>query len=146
MRRICCLLVILFGSSSSSLGQSAPKFTTPRIVATFERLGQTGDISPITIYTPKKWGTFRVSIVMVGTKANGVQYANWAGEFQFMDGAGEDVPSSFAVPLLTDIRRTAATDFPIRAEAGKPMKFFVNGYGGPEGSKYNVWVVVEQLM
>jgi hypothetical protein len=83
---------------------------------------------------------------MVGTKANGVKYANWAGEFQFMDGAGEDMPSSFAVALDTDIRRTAATDFPIRAEAGKPMKFFVIGGGGPEGSRYNVWVVVEQLM
>jgi hypothetical protein len=42
----CCLLVALFGSWSSSLGQSAPKFTSPRIVATFERLGQTAEIPP----------------------------------------------------------------------------------------------------
>jgi hypothetical protein len=35
----------------------------------------------------------------------------------------------------------------IRAKAGRPIKFSVTSpYGGTEGSKYNVWVVVEQLM
>ena len=66
----CCLLVVLFGSWSSSLGQNAPKFTTPQIVATFQRLNQTAEIPPTTLYTPPKWGTFRVSVVMVDTVAN----------------------------------------------------------------------------
>src|ERR1700680_3891972 len=70
-RSTCCLLVVLFGSWSSSLGQSAPKLTYPKIVATFHRFGLTAELPPTTIYTPKNWGTFRISIVMVGTVANG---------------------------------------------------------------------------
>ena len=58
-RSTCCVLVELFGSWLSSFGQSAPKFTTPQIVATFQRLNQTGEIPPTTIYTPKNCGTFR---------------------------------------------------------------------------------------
>jgi hypothetical protein len=65
MRRTCCLLVVLFGSWLSSFGQSSPQLTSPKIVATFERLNQTAEIPPTTIYTPKNWATFRVSIVMV---------------------------------------------------------------------------------
>jgi len=58
-RSTCCVLVELFGSWLRSFGQSTPKFTTPQIVATFQRLNQTGEIPPTTIYTPKNCGTFR---------------------------------------------------------------------------------------
>ena len=143
MRRTCYLLVVLFGAWSSSLGQSVPKFTTPQIVATFHRLGQTAEIPPTTIYTPKNWGTFRISIVMVGIVATGNGY--WAGELLFDDGAGKDNPFDFAAFLNLDIRRTAVAEFPIRAKMGKPIRFQVKSVGA-EGSKYNVWVVVEQLM
>jgi hypothetical protein len=145
----CCLLVVLFGSWSSSLGQNAPKFTTPQIVATFERLGLTAELPPTTIYTPKDWGTFRISIVMVGTVANGQVNPYWEGGLQFTDGAGLNRPSfqTFAAELATDIRRTAAAEFPIRAKAGKPLKFSVTSHqGDTSGTKYNVWIVVEQLM
>src|SRR5579863_7213603 len=54
-RSTCCLLVILFGSWLSSFGQSTPKLTSPKIVATFQRLGLTADLPPTTIYTPKNW-------------------------------------------------------------------------------------------
>jgi len=141
----CCVLVMLFGSWLSSLGQSAPKATFPRVVATFHQYGLTDALPPTTIYTPKKWGTFRVSIVMVGIKVNR-KYALWAGELQFLDAAGEDVPTSFAASLLTDVRRTASAEFPIRAKAGTPIKFSTTSSGDTSGSKYNVWVVVEQLM
>jgi hypothetical protein len=142
----CCLLVVLFGSWSSSLGQNAPKFTTPQIVATFQRLGQTAEIPPTTIYTPKNWATFRVSIVMVETVGTGNQ-ATWAGRIQFTDGAGENSGIPFEAQLDVFSRTTAVAEFPIRAKAGKPLIFSVVPDGGDQrGSKYNVWVVVEQLM
>src|SRR5580704_5037807 len=59
---ICCLLVVLFGLGLSSFGQSAPKFTSPRIVATFQRLNQTTGIPGTLLFTPQDWGTFRVTI------------------------------------------------------------------------------------
>jgi hypothetical protein len=146
MRRACFLLVVLFGSWSSSLGQSAPKFTSPRIVATFERLGVTAGIPPTTIYTPKNWGTFRISIVLVCTVANGDGNANWRGDVVFTDGAGNNSGSLWEAAVPTQIRGTRVTEFPIRAKAGIPIKFSVTPFGQVGGSKYNVWVVVEQLM
>jgi hypothetical protein len=86
MRNAICLMVALFGSWSSSLGQNAPMLAYPKIVATFHRIGQTAEISPTTIYTPKNWGTFRISIVMVGTVAQGTSSDFWAGGVLFTDG------------------------------------------------------------
>jgi hypothetical protein len=82
---------------------------------------------------------------MVGTVSN-QQFGLWTGELQFTDGAGENpFGPPFFVQLVTSIRQTAAADFPIRALAGKPIKFEVTS-NTTEGTKYNVWVVVEQLM
>jgi hypothetical protein len=85
---------------------------------------------------------------MVGTVANGQDGAFWLGGLQFWDGAGENLPGfeTFAAVLSTSVRFTAVTEFPIRAKAGKPLKFSVASNGDTSGSKYNVWVVVEQLM
>ena len=138
----CCLLVMLFGSCLSSLGQNAPKFTTPQIVATFQRLNQTKEIKPFTIYTPNTWGTFRISVVMVLTTRNG-NNSQWDGLIQFHDAAGKDSPEAV---LYTQFLNTAQVEFPFRQKAGAPIKFSVAASGDPSGSKYNVWVVVEQLM
>ena len=146
-RATCCLLVVLL-ASCVSFGQSAPKFTTPRIVATFERLGLTSEMPPITLYTPKNWGTFRISISMVGTVANGND-GFWLGWVQFRNAAGESARAQgpFAAQLFTLTRRSGFAEFPIRAKAGEPIKFGVSSPGGgTDGTKYNVWVVVEQLM
>ena len=145
MRNVtCCLLVVLFGSWSSSLGQSAPKFTSPKIVATFERLGQTNEIKPVTIYTPPQWGTFRISVVMVLTVKGGGEF--WYGYPQFVDAAGLNFGGEYVVALSTSVPQTASAEFPIRAKARKPIRFTVQPAGDTSGSKYNVWVVVEQLM
>ena len=133
---ICCLLVVLFGSWSNSLGQNAPTLTSPILVATFHRYGLTSALPPTTIYTPKNWGTFRISVLMVGTEANGQFNDYWGGELEFTDGAGDN--PSFGTNLVTDKRRTAVIEFPIRAEAGKPIKFSVVSSGDTSGTKYNV--------
>ena len=135
-----CLLVVLLGSWSSSVGQSAPKFTSPRIVATFERLGQTAEILPTTIY--KHWGTFRISVVMVLTASNG-NGASWDGLISYTDGSGLSVPED---RLFTGFRNTAPVEFPFRQGAGIPIRVSVQADGDTSGSRYNVWVVVEQLM
>jgi hypothetical protein len=127
MRRACLLLVVLLTSWSSSLGQSAPKFTSPRIVATFERLGQASEIPATTIYTPRNWGTFRISIVLVCTMGNGNGAGYWLGGLQFIDAAGENggPNTPFEAILPVDIPGTAFAEFPIRAKAGKPLEFSV---------------------
>jgi hypothetical protein len=142
MRRACCLLMVLVTVCASGFGQSAPKFTHPRIVATFQRLGQTAEIPPTTIYTPKNWGTFRISIVMVLTVANN-NNGDWDGLIEFIDGAGA---SGGGPSIPTKDRNRALWESPIRAKAGQPLKFSVRSFPNTSGSKYNVWVVVEQLM
>ena len=138
----CCLLVVLFGSWSSSLGQKAPQFTTPQIVATFQRRNQTKEIKAATLYTPAAWGMFRISIVAVGVVANG-KNGFWSFEVHFTDGAGAN---SAGTALSTQTRQTAASEFPIRAKAGVPIKLSVMPNDETSGSQYNIFVVVEQLM
>jgi hypothetical protein len=136
MRRTTALLVMVFGSWLSSLGQSAPKFTAPQIVATFHRLNQAAEIPPTTVYTPKSWGTFRISIVMVGTVANGTSNTDWAGLLQFTDADGENVPCDGCGTFLPlDRLRNSVIEFPIRARAGKPIKFFVKSEGDTSGTE-----------
>jgi hypothetical protein len=147
MRNAICLLVALCGSWSSGFGQSAPKFTSPRIVATFERLGLTAELPPTTIYTPKNWGTFRISVVLVLVKTNRIGNSYWLGVPRFTNAAGKNVTCYCAGAFLyTDLPDTSGAEFPFRAEAGVPIKFTVTSTGNTSGSSYNVWVVVEQLM
>lgn len=144
MRRSICLLIVVLGAWSASLGQNAPKLTHPRIVATLERVGLTTPLATKTLYTPKEWGTFRVSIVMVGTVPNGKYNVAWQGNIGFMDSAGANEAE---VDLATDRKRTAIGEFPIRAKGGQAITFSVTQVGNNlSGTKYNVWVVVEQLM
>jgi hypothetical protein len=142
-RSTCCLLVLLFGSWLSGSGQSAPRLTSPKIVATFERLGLTNGMKTVRIYTPPQWGTFRVSVVMVSTAPAGSNGEFWYGYLQYVNAAG---PNQYSVALQSTVLGSAFGDFPIRAKAGTPIKFSVQPAGDNSGSKYNVWIVVEQLM
>src|SRR5437899_2746716 len=104
MRRA-TLLVFLSVSWASSLAQRAPKFTTPQIVATFQRLNQTTTIPRTTIYTPTTSGTFRISIVMVGVVAGG-DVGYWVGRPRFTDDAGPG-QKPFGALLHASPRQTA---------------------------------------
>jgi hypothetical protein len=147
-RSTCCLLVVLFGSWSNSLGQNAPKFTAPRIVATFERLGQTGPISPTTIFTPEHWGTFRISTVMVRTARSSDPSSGWFENFTWNDGGGMESSINVENTGLPADSAQGYNDLKIivRIKAGTPLKVEVNPNRNTSGSRYNVWVVVEQLM
>ena len=89
-RSTCCLLAILFGSWLSSFAQSAPRLTSPKIVATFERIGQTAEIPVTTLYTPQKWGTYRISVVMVLTVGNKTHPVLVGHCSSFEDGSGKN--------------------------------------------------------
>jgi hypothetical protein len=95
-------------------------------------------------YTPPKWGTFRVSMVMVLTVGNGSTFGAWGPLLYFYDGSGKNQGGGADVTANTP--QTADVEFPIRAHAGKPLTFAVSSSGDTSGSKYNIWVVVEQLM
>jgi hypothetical protein len=138
---VCCLLVVLFGSWSNSLGQSAPKFTSPRIVATFERIGQTGPIPVTTILVPPYWGTFQISSVIVQTEAGGD--GTWSELYKWTDGSGKQVYPF--VSLNSNVRHSNNGVFAARVKGGTRLGFGVTASNSPHG-KYNVWVVVEQLM
>jgi hypothetical protein len=138
-----CLLLVVLASWPNAVGQNGPKFTSPRIVATFERLGQTGEIPPTVIYTPEHWGTFRISLVMVLTSPNKLGSASWDGVIHFRDASGQNIAKDV---LSTSVSNTATKEFPFRAKAGIPIKFSVSANGNTSGSRYNVWIVVEQLM
>jgi hypothetical protein len=141
---ICCLLVMLFGSWSSSLGQKAPQFTTPQIVATFERVNKTGPIPLTTLYAPPGSGMFRVSIVAVVTVGNGGGNGGWQPIIRATDAAGQYEQDGSAVS--TNVPGTATTEFLVRAQPRTHLRFSVRSVGPTSGSKYNVWVVVEPLM
>ena len=145
-RSTCSLLMLVLVSWLSSFGQNAPKTTFPRVVATFHRYGQTADLSPTTIYTPKNSGTFRVSVVMVLTVGNGNGNAGWNGQLEFNDGGGHNSGLYWQVFLVSQTPTTRSAEFPIRANPGAPIRFSASQAGDASGSKYNVWVVVEQLM
>jgi hypothetical protein len=51
-----------------------------------------------------------------------------------------------SIELTTFARTMNSLDLPFRAKAGLPMTFSVVPSGFTSGSKYNVWIVVEQLM
>ena len=141
------LLVFLSVAGASSRGQQhRPRILTPQIVATFERLGRTSEIPPTTIYTPPQQGTFRISTVMVETESNGTDGAGWVGQLSFTNAAGLNSDVRFQTAVSARERQTGVSEFPIRAKAGKPIRFSVSSVGNIQNTKYNVWIVVEQLM
>jgi hypothetical protein len=109
-------------------------------------LGQTKEIKPVTIYTPPQWGTFRISIIMILTVANGNNGPLWAGRVRFTDAIGVD-PWFPEAALSTVEPISTFTEGPFRAKAGTPIRFSVSSQNGDtSNTKYNVFVVVEQLM
>ncbi len=142
MRRVTfCLLLVLFWSWSSSFGQNASEPTFPRIVATFQRLNQTGPIRLTTIFTPEHWGTFQISTVIVQAVAGGD--GTWSELYKWTDGSGkQEYPF---VSLNSNLRHSNNGVFAARVKTATPFKFGVTA-SNSAGGKYNVWVVVEQLM
>jgi len=84
---------------------------------------------------------------MVETVGNGNPNGEWEGGVSFVNAAGVNGGWPFVAAIDTVAPHSGFGEFPIRAKARKPIKFSVTApRGQTDGSKYNVWVVVEQLM
>jgi hypothetical protein len=143
------LLVVTFGFQISSFEAAAkqPTVTSPVIVATYKRIGLTGKVGPVKLYTPTQWGTFRVSFILVLTKANGNPEPYWEGSVNFHDGAGNNSQRyPFGLGLGTEKRHTVSEDLPIRSAPLWPISVTVTPSGDVSNTEYNMFVVVEQLM
>jgi hypothetical protein len=146
-RKTIYLMVVLLVSSVDGVSQSAtkraPTGTLPRVVATVRLFHQTGPISPTKIFTPEKWGVYRLSAVGVVTAAAGDGY--WSGGFQWTDGGGNE--STACLTMFTLFTGSySCNSFAFRDLSGKPLTYSVNQNGDTSGSKYNLFIVVEQLM
>ena len=112
-------------------------------MATYQRLNRTGAIDRAVLYDPALWGIFRVSLIMTLTEANG-NGGSWNGVIEFKNGAGTVAEPS--IILNTNVLNSEGSDVPIRVRAGAPITLSVTPTGDTSGSKYSVFVIVEQLM
>jgi hypothetical protein len=143
-----CLLAVMLGSVAQGFGQEAathPSNTNlPRVVATFKRWNQDHEISPRTIFTPKGFGVYRISIVVVVTAGSPEDGPYWLFNLNWSDGSQRGQYS--LQPVSSHETQWYGVDFPMRDLPRKPITFNVERNGDTKGSKYNVFVVVEQIM
>ena len=145
----CCLLVVLFGSWSSSLGQKAPKFTTSRIVERSSDSDRRETSSPPQPTHPRNEGPFDVLLSWYLLRQTASRTPSGRQPSLVKDKSGQHGPDyPFGDSLYTQVRpNTLVYEFPFRAEAGQPMQVEVySAFGNTAGSKYNVFFVAEQLM
>jgi hypothetical protein len=80
---------------------------------------------------------------MTVTKGNGQQQSEWQGVFLWADrGIGE--VATCVAPVVSPDSGTINT--PLRIITGTPLTFSVSPVGDTSNTKYNVFVVVEQIM
>jgi hypothetical protein len=146
MRQLaCCLLLTLLGLSASSVGQTTR--ITPQIVAKFHLLRRAELLPPITVFTPKLAGVFRVSTVMVLTLGNGSVYGEWTGMLGFTDEGGPGTMPATLNGLLTSTAGAIASGVStVTCRAGTPLTFSTSNSGDWADTKYDVFIVVERLM
>jgi hypothetical protein len=142
MRNVLRLLVILAGLSSVGFGQTAVPSGLPKVVATFQSLNQTGTIQIHTLFTPPEEGLYRVTVVMIVTVGNGQQDSDWQLTLSWTDENGRE---GYILPVDTQSPTSQATTIPIHDLRGIPIDGGVISTGQTSGSKYDVFVVIEQI-
>ncbi len=141
MRSALGMLMVVLGLASVSYGQAATGL--PRVVATFKRTNQAGPISMQTIFTPPDTGIYRITVVIVVTAGNGQQGSDWEPTFEWEDENGDE---NYLIPIPTQSTTEGSSSLSIHDLRGKPIKGGVVSSGDTSGSKYDVFVVVEQIM
>jgi hypothetical protein len=111
----------------------------PRVVPSFKIWGHTGSIKPITLFTPKHFGVYRASGVFVVTADTEDPIY---GTITCKDGAGAQQLQFSAQGGVGD---TQVGPFTFRDLIGVPIRLSVSAPGYQTG-KYNLFVVVEQIM
>jgi len=111
----------------------------PRVVARISLWGKTGAIKPITLFTPKHFGVYRASGVMVVTADTEDPLY---GAIICKDGAGAQQLSFGSQGGVGD---WPVGPFVFRDLIGVPIQLSVSAPGYQTG-KYNLFVVIEQIM
>ena len=147
-RAIIAVTAILLVTSITSLPSSGQNSRTwekfPRVVATVRLFRQTGPISPTKIFVPKKFGVYRLSAIGVVTLANG-QNANWNTIFQWTDGGGKESTQCLTLPT-EKTGSSSCSSFALRDLKANSLTYSVTQSGDTSGSRYNLFIVVEQIM
>jgi hypothetical protein len=138
-------LLLLFVLCLFMCAAGSAKDGTPHVVKRFNLYNQTGPIGPITLYTPKRSGMFRVNTFMVITVGNGKQ-GYLAGVVGFTDRVGPgQVDGTSNTGVYTANRGDAISGtIPVPDEGGQPLTFSVYAQDW-QGAQYNVYIVVEEL-
>jgi hypothetical protein len=136
-----CLLAVLLASSGLSQDATATRSTStfPRVVAKVAFWHKTGGFDPITVFTPKQFGIYRVSgMLVVTTFTNNEMY----GHITYQDKGGGEQVSFQSSPNVGDY---TIGPFLIRDHIGVPIQLEIDK-SQYIGGRYNLFVVVEQIM
>ena|SRR5579872_5855043 len=139
-------LILLFVLSLFMCAGGAAKDGIPHVVKRFNLYNQTGPIGPITLYTPKHSGMFRVNTFMVITvgNGNGGAYCGYVG-FTDKFGSSQVFATSPYCPQTANAGNAETGTTPGPMKAGASLKFSVGTAGSWQGAQYNVYIVVEEL-
>ena len=140
-KTICCLVLLLFTVVGFCQVTAGGKTNSglPRVVGSIRLWNKTGDIEPITLFTPKHFGVYRVSGVAVVTK----QLDNSLDvDITFRDGGRAQ---QFSFSALGDVGDYPMGPSVFRDFSGVPIQLSVTS-GGTQAGKYNLFVVIEQIM
>jgi hypothetical protein len=129
--------VLGFGQTTTTKQTENPGL--PRVVAKRVLWHKTGGFNPITLFTPKHFGVYRVSGVLVVTVET---QNNMYGHITYQDGGGAEQLSFSTIPNVGDY---AVGPFVLRDRTGVPIQLEIDKGQYLEGS-YNLFVVVEQIM
>jgi hypothetical protein len=133
---VLCLFMCAAGSAKDGI---------PHVVKRFNLYNQTGAIAPITLYTPKHSGMFRVNTVMLITVANKAQ-GFFASSVGFTDKLGAGTLFGESYWLYTETKGGASSGtIPVLDEGEQPLTLSVIADQEWQGAQYNVYVVVEEL-
>jgi hypothetical protein len=145
MRKACLCLLVMLVCSWSSAQDAKSGVQYPHVVKRFHLFNQTGAIGPLTLYTPKRDGMFRVNTFMVITVGNGNDGC-LGGVIGFTDKVGPGQLGASFVCFFTDSTgNTNAGSIPVPDKAGIPLTFSVVANEDWQGAKYDVTIVVEEL-
>jgi len=112
----------------------------PVVEAKIRLTGQTQEIPPTTIFTPKSTGMFRLSFSWAETK--GLSNGAWSTTVRFTN----VTPATLGWSMLTSgIYGYSDYSVGFLAIAGKPVTFEVHPSGDISGSSYDLFIVIERL-
>lgn len=143
MRKVSVLGLVLFVLSSfNGFAQSGGQ-GFPRVLGKWTYLNQTDTIPSVALYTPQTGGIFRVTFVEETTGANAKQNSYWDGGVSWTNEVGQNNPTG--VLLYTQSKYSTGSTVVMRVAKGTPILFSTSSWGDVSSSRYNLYIVLEEL-